>query len=68
MADAMPPPMAPADIICISLTAGNKINGHEWNSGEQYLMYACYLPLPTPTDYQRVLRWMGPVVEKATKR
>lgn len=24
--------------------------------------------LPTPTDYQRVLRWMGPVVEKATKR
>ena len=23
MADAMPPPMAPADIICISITAGN---------------------------------------------
>jgi hypothetical protein len=34
----------------ISATTANRINGREWDSGKQDLMYACKLPLATPKD------------------
>jgi hypothetical protein len=36
--------------IKLSLTERNEINGHEWNSQNQDLMYACRLPLLPPKD------------------